>query len=125
MCIDNYFVLFEGFIFFHNSIDEKIDIFKGLMWYAYEGEWMNWHVITTDQANEIIAKNKKKEKVASLEEYAAEHIQDTKTEFENVVGQDSLTRFDNPKSKKKRKNNRNRNKNRNRNRNQKQNAKKN
>lgn len=108
-----------------NAVCQKTDIFKGLMWYAYEGEWMNWHVITTEQANEIIAKNKKKEKVASLEEYAAEHIQDTKTEFENVVGQDSLTRFDNPKPKKKRKNNRNRNKNRNRNRNQKQNAKKN
>ena len=107
------------------AICQKTDIFKGLMWYAYEGEWMNWHVITTKQANEIIAKNKKKEKVISLEEYAAEHVLDTKTEFENVVGQDSLTRFDNPKSKKKRKNNRNRNKNRNRNRNQKQNAKKN
>jgi cell fate regulator YaaT (PSP1 superfamily) len=107
------------------AVCQKTDIFKGLMWFAYEGEWMNWHVITTAQANEIIDKNKKKEKVASLEEYAAEHIQDTKTEFENVVGQDSLTRFDSPKSKKKRKNNRNRNKNRNRNRNQKQNAKKN
>ena len=109
------------------AVCQKTDIFKGLMWYAYEGEWMNWHVITTEQANEIITKNKKKEKVASLEEYAVEHIQDTKTEFENVVGQDSLTRFDNPKSKKKRKNNRNKNKNRNknRNRNQKQNAKKN
>ncbi|MDG4715139.1 MULTISPECIES: PSP1 domain-containing protein [Winogradskyella] len=107
------------------AVCQKTDIFKGLMWYAYEGEWMNWHVITTEQANEIIAKNKKKEKVASLEEYAAEHIQDTKAEFENVVGQDSLTRFDNPKPKKKRKNNRNRNKNRNKNRNQKQNAKKN
>ncbi|WP_299112120.1 regulatory iron-sulfur-containing complex subunit RicT [uncultured Winogradskyella sp.] len=107
------------------AVCQKTDIFKGLMWYAYEGEWMNWHIITTDQANEIIAKNKKKEKVVSLEEYAAEHIEDTKTEFENVVGQDSLTRFDNPKSKKKRKNNKNRNKKRNRNRNQKQNAKKN
>jgi len=108
------------------AVCQKTDIFKGLMWYAYEGEWMNWHVITTAQANEIIAKNKKKEKVASLEEYAAEHIQDTKNEFENVVGQDSLTRFDSPKSNKKRKNNRsnnkNRNKNRNRNRNRNQNT---
>ncbi|MCT4630145.1 regulatory iron-sulfur-containing complex subunit RicT [Winogradskyella sp.] len=107
------------------AVCQKTDIFKGLMWYAYEGEWMNWHIITTEQANEIIAINKKKQKVASLEEYASEHLEDTKTEFENVVGQDSLTRFDNPKSKKKRKNNRNRNKNRNKNRNQKQNAKKN
>jgi len=113
-----------------NAVCQKTDIFKGLMWYAYEGEWMNWHIITTDQANEIIEKNKKREKVASLEEYAAEHILDTKNEFENVVGQDSLTRFDSPKSNRKRKNNRNKNnnnknKNRNRNRNQKSNAKKN
>lgn len=105
------------------AICQKTDIFKGLMWYAYEGEWMNWHVISAEQAKEILEKNKKKIKVASLEEYAAEHIQDTKADFENVVGQDSLTRFDNPKSKKKRKNNRSRK--RNRNRNQKSNAKKN
>jgi cell fate regulator YaaT (PSP1 superfamily) len=108
-----------------NAVCQKTDIFKGLMWYAYEGEWMNWHIITTEQANEIISKNKTKEKVASLEEYAAEHIQDTKNEFENVVGQDSLTRFDSPKAKNKRKNNKNNNRNRNKNRNQKPNAKKN
>lgn len=106
------------------AVCQKTDIFKGLMWYAYEGEWMNWHIITTAQANEIIDKNKNKEKVASLEEYAVEHIQDTKNEFENVVGQDSLTRFDSPKPKNKRKNNKsNNNRNRNRNRNQKPNAK--
>jgi hypothetical protein len=96
------------------------------MWFAYEGEWMNWHIITTGHANEIIALNKKGEKVASLEEYAAELIEDTKVEFENVVGQDSLTRFDSPKHNNKRKNskNNNRNNNRRRNTNPKNNAKK-
>ena len=92
------------------AVCQKTDIFKGLMWYAYEGEWMNWHKLTTQQANEIIGLNKKKSKVASLEEYAAELIEDTKVDFENVVGQDSLTRFDSPKRSKKRNNNR-RNKN--------------
>ncbi|RAJ17954.1 PSP1 domain-containing protein [Olleya aquimaris] len=92
------------------AVCQKTDIFKGHMWYAYEGEWMNWHLITAAQAKEIIELNKKKEKVASLEEYAADIVVDTKTEFENVVGQDSLTRFDSPKHNKKRKNNRNRNK---------------
>ena len=92
------------------AVCQKTDIFKGHLWYAYEGEWMNWHVLTTDQANEIIEKNKKREKVASLEEYASLLIEDTKTEFENVVGQDSLTRFDGPKRKKKRKNNKGRQK---------------
>ncbi|WCO01596.1 PSP1 domain-containing protein [Psychroserpens ponticola] len=87
------------------AVCQKTDIFKGHLWYAYEGEWMNWHVLTTDQVREIIIKNKAKEKVASLEEYAADLIEDTKTEFENVVGQDSLTRFDSPKRKNKRRNN--------------------
>jgi cell fate regulator YaaT (PSP1 superfamily) len=91
------------------AVCQKTDIFKGHMWYAYEGEWANWHKITTQQANEIIGLNKKNEKVSSLEEYASELIEDTKTEFENVVGQDSLTRFDSPKPNNKRKNNKNRN----------------
>ena len=89
------------------AVCQKTDIFKGHLWYAYEGEWMNWHKITAEQAKEIIALNKKKQKITSLEEYASDLIEDTKTEFENVVGQDSLTRFDSPKRHKKRKNNRN------------------
>ena len=88
------------------AVCQKTDIFKGHMWYAYEGEWMNWHKITTEQANEIIALNKKNEKVASLEEYASDLIEEAKVEFENVVGQDSLTRFDSPKPNNKRRNNR-------------------
>ena len=71
------------------------------MWYAYEGEWMNWHKLTTDQANEILESNKNNKPVASLEEYAAEHVNDTKVDFGNVVGQDSLTRFDAPKRRRK------------------------
>lgn len=86
------------------AICQKTDIFRGFMWFAYEGEWMNWHKLTTDQANEIIALNKKKEKVTSLEDYASELIEDVKSDFENVVGQDSLTRFDMPKRKNKRRN---------------------
>ncbi|MFC4722941.1 stage 0 sporulation family protein [Geojedonia litorea] len=88
------------------AVCQKTDIFKGHMWYAYEGEWMNWHKLTTAQANEIIDKNSKKQKVASLEEYASELAENTKVEFENVVGQDSLTRFDSPKRRNKRKNKR-------------------
>ncbi|MWW26247.1 PSP1 domain-containing protein [Algibacter lectus] len=88
------------------AVCQKTDIFKGHMWYAYEGEWMNWHKITTEQANEIIEANKKNEPIASLEEYALDVLEDVKTEFENVVGQDSLTRFDSPKRNNKRKNTR-------------------
>jgi len=86
------------------AICQKTDIFKGYMWYAYEGEWMNWHKLTTAQANEIIEKNSKNIKVPNLEDYASDLIEDTKNEYGNVVGQDSLTRFDNPKRKNKRRN---------------------
>lgn len=91
------------------AVCQKIDIFQGLLWYAYEGEWMNWHKLSTTHANEIIAANKAKEPVASLEEFAAELVIDTKVDFGNVVGQDSLTRFDQPQKnnrRKKRKNSR-------------------
>lgn len=92
------------------AVCQKTDIFQGHMWYAYEGEWMNWHKITTDQAREIIELNRKKEKVECLEDYASDLVEvDTKTDFGNVVGQDSLTRFDSPKGQKKRKNTKGRN----------------
>jgi hypothetical protein len=72
------------------------------MWFCYDGEWMSWHTLTTDQVHEIVAKNKAKETVASIEEYANEWIVEEAVSFENVVGQDSLTRFDQPKSRNKR-----------------------
>ncbi|MEJ6791662.1 MAG: regulatory iron-sulfur-containing complex subunit RicT [Lacinutrix sp.] len=95
------------------AVCQKTDIFKGHMWYAYEGEWMNWHKITTDQARGIIKinNNKEREKIASLEEYASELEEEVAVAFENVVGQDSLTRFDSPKGNKKRRNNKSRNRN--------------
>ena len=80
------------------------------MWFAYEGEWANWHKLTNEQANEIIALNAKNKAVSSLEDYAIELVTDTKMDFENVVGQDSLTRFDKPKNQNRRRNNRNKRK---------------
>ena len=83
------------------GICQKIDIFKGHLWYAYRGEWMNWHLLTTDQANEIISLNKAKKPVSSLEDFAQEDkVEAPEKVFENVVGQDSLNRFDRPKQKK-------------------------
>ncbi|NAS10916.1 PSP1 domain-containing protein [Poritiphilus flavus] len=89
---------------------QKTDIFKETLWYAYKDEPSNWHALTKDQVHEILERNKKKEKVASLEEYAAENTNDDNLIFENVVGQDSLTRFDRPKRRRKKgKNQRRRN----------------
>lgn len=77
---------------------QKIDIFKGRLWYAYENESSNWHVITVEQANKIISENKKGNKPIALEDFAVEE-QEKVTNFNNGVGQDSLTRFDKPKKK--------------------------
>ena len=83
------------------AVCQKIDIFKGLMWYAYEGDWVKWHVLSVDQVNTILDKNKAGEEVAGLEDFAIDLTEDTKKDFENVVGQDSLTRFDRPKNRRK------------------------
>jgi cell fate regulator YaaT (PSP1 superfamily) len=80
------------------AVCQKIDIFRGELWYAYEGEWMNWHKLTAEQANKIISANRKKEDVGSLEEFEVQiQLEEDKPDFNNVVGQDSLTRFDKPK----------------------------
>lgn len=87
---------------------QKTDIFKGMLWFSYKEDPSNWHILTKEQVQEILDKNKKKEKVASLEEYTIDNFVKEERVFENVVGQDSLTRFDRPK--KSRNSNRNRKK---------------
>ena len=104
---------------------QKTDIFKEMLWFSYKEDPGNWHVLSKDQVNEILEKNKKKEKVASLEMYAMEIVVEEKVVFENVVGQDSLTRFDKPKGSGNRNRNKNKNKNRNRNKNKNRNRKRN
>jgi cell fate regulator YaaT (PSP1 superfamily) len=85
---------------------QKIDIFQGFLWYAYEGDWMNWHKLSAEQANKIIKANIDKEPIASLEEYEVQAMKEdaSKPDFNNVVGEDSLTRFDKPKSSNKKRN---------------------
>jgi cell fate regulator YaaT (PSP1 superfamily) len=82
----------------------KMDIFKELLWYASKDEGFKWYRLTLEQVNEVIDMNKRGEKAPSLEELESETAIATKIDFENVVGQDSLTRFDKPKTKNKRRN---------------------
>jgi hypothetical protein len=91
------------------GVFQKMDIFKGLIWYAYKDNPMQWHQLSAERANEIIALNKNKKKAQSLEDYSYElNVTDEDEKvFANVVGQDSLTRFD--KRKKRRRKNRNNN----------------
>ena len=83
-----------------DAVCQKLDIFKGLMWFAYTDNYAHWHVLKVEQVKEIIAQNKEKKRVASLEDYAVEEVASVEKNFQNVVGQDSLTRFDQPKKKK-------------------------
>jgi cell fate regulator YaaT (PSP1 superfamily) len=83
-----------------NAVCQKTDIFKKQLWYAYEGEWNNWFLLSVDQANDVIKINKSNKLVSSLEEYTTSNNTPIENKFENVVGQDSLTRFDKPKKKK-------------------------
>lgn len=92
------------------AVCQKMDIFSGMLWYAYEGDWSNWHTLTAAQANEIIKKNSKKEPVGSLEDYAVVQAVDSTPEYNNVVGQDSLTRFDKKEGSRKKKKNKRRKK---------------
>ncbi len=89
----------------------KMDIFKNLLWYKYTKSGVKWFKLTLNQVNEIIAFNKYNEKVSSLEDYEEELIEDSKTNYEDVVGQDSLNRFDTPKRNKKRNKRKKRNRN--------------
>ena len=57
-------------------------------------------MLSVDQANAIINENKSNKLVSSLEEYTTENNAVEESMFENVVGQDSLTRFDKPRKKK-------------------------
>ncbi len=84
-----------------DAICQKQDIFKGLMWFAYTNNFANWHVLKIEQVQEIIAENKEKRKVTSLEDYAIEIVVEAQKDFNNAMGQESLTRFDQPKPKKK------------------------
>ncbi|WP_294733711.1 regulatory iron-sulfur-containing complex subunit RicT [uncultured Flavobacterium sp.] len=82
---------------------QKVDIFKGYMWFAYANDNAHWHMISAEQVKEMLEINKKKERITSLEEYVVEEEvapDEIEKNFKDAVGQESLTRFDAPKRKK-------------------------
>lgn len=93
---------------------QKTDIFKQLMWFTYPDDNI-WIPLGVDRVKEIQEMNKKGEKPDDLKDFSAISEEDEVVvesfDYENVVGQDSLTRLDD-KSKKKKRNNRNKSRNR-------------
>ncbi len=81
------------------AFHQKTDIFKRMMWYSYESTPGVFIPIEVDKVNQILEMNKKgifpEELVTKVTTQAVEKEPD----YENVVGQDSLTRFDKAKKK--------------------------
>lgn len=75
-----------------NAVHQKTDIFQKVMWYSYQDDPNNYMAIPVDSVNEIITKNSKNVFPEKLEDFAL--IQETKSSFDNSLGQDDLTRFD-------------------------------
>ncbi|HHT22853.1 MAG TPA: hypothetical protein GXZ87_06015 [Bacteroidales bacterium] len=82
----------------------KTDIFKGLVTYSTDKNIpVNLVTIHADRAKAIIWMNKKGQKPEQLEELKEDSRakRAKNVDYENVVGQDSLTRFDDQKEKRK------------------------
>jgi cell fate regulator YaaT (PSP1 superfamily) len=77
-----------------NAFMQKMDIFRRKMWYSYFETPSHFVELKLDKVLDIIAANEKEELPHSLEVYVQEVIIEAKPDYENVVGQDSITRFD-------------------------------
>ena len=85
----------------------KMDVLKGMMWYSYADQFGSYIGLKKDKVKDIQIMNAKGEMPESLEVFT-EHIANEGPSFDDVIGQDDLTRFDNvSKSKKKKKSKRN------------------
>jgi len=99
-----------------NYYHQKTDIFKRVMWYSTDPySPVNLVPVPVERVVEIQKMNKRGEKPDKLGDHWQMNEKRKKEEafdFENVVGQDSLTRFDkkNPRRRKKRRNKRRNNK---------------
>ncbi len=86
---------------------QKTDIFKKMMWFSFPGA-ENWIAIPVQQVKELVEMNKqgiKPEAISSaVDNDEVREEKNINYDYENVVGQDSLTRLDDRnKRKKKRK----------------------
>ena len=81
----------------------KTDVFKQMMWFMYEGT-SEFIPLTPDRVKEIMELNSQKVKPADLKDFVKEVVVVSEPEYSNVVGQDSLNRFDTNFAKKKKNN---------------------
>lgn len=81
----------------------KTDVFKRQMWFAYEDSFGGGLIpLSPERVSEIISQNKAGKKPADLKDFV-EVVEVKEPDYTNVVGQDSLNRFDGLMTKKKKK----------------------
>lgn len=90
----------------------KTDVFKRIMWYGSDRESGGKIVmLSVDKVKEILEINKKNQKIKKISDEAVSVPEPEEVGYKNVVGQESITRFDdknkrtNPKRRKKRRQN--------------------
>lgn len=83
-----------------NAFFQKMDIFKKRLWYSYSEEPNEFIEMSLEQVKEIISLNKKGEEVLALRSESSTVKENKAEDYANVVGQDSLNRFDHLKGKK-------------------------
>ena len=75
----------------------KTDIYRGIMWYSFHADIpVDITPVPVERVKEIIELNKKRKVVETLVD-VKEIVVSKMLDFENVVGQDSLTRFEDKK----------------------------
>jgi cell fate regulator YaaT (PSP1 superfamily) len=79
-----------------DAIHQKTDIFRGIMWYSYTASTERFIPVSVEKVREVIENNKNNIIPEMLDELKL-HEEEKKIDFENVVGQDDITRFDDKK----------------------------
>ncbi|MEI6748874.1 MAG: regulatory iron-sulfur-containing complex subunit RicT [Bacteroidota bacterium] len=78
------------------AVHQKTDVFADLLYYGYKGNENEMFAIPVTHVKAIIEQNKKGQMPENLENFTK--VTEKKSDFENVVGLDDLTRFDKPKN---------------------------
>lgn len=86
------------------AFHQKTDIFRRTMFFSYFDEPDNFIPLSVDRVKEVMALNADGKKPADLLVHVQQKVVEKKPDYENVVGQDDLTRFDKKKNNNKSKN---------------------
>lgn len=82
------------------AVHQKTDIFKRMMWFSYTSDMGTFIPLKVDRVKEVMALNKEGQIPEDITTIMteAERKPVKEPDYENVVGQDSLTRFDKKKN---------------------------